>query len=71
MEPVPECTHCWHGTGIFYATLPPIYPERCCHCGEKRERTAVMPTTEGHGPYHPKPWIHPLYGQGKVGKGGD
>ena len=48
-----EHTRCWHGTGVALESMPPQYPEVCCHCGEERVVRPQSPTTAGHGPFLP------------------
>jgi hypothetical protein len=48
-----HCAHCWHGTGMAYATYPPQYPEYCCQCGVNRVRkTQLYNDSPSHGPYY-------------------
>lgn len=43
--------HCWHFAGAA-SGQPPVMPEVCCWCGERRERNLDIPCFHyGHGPY--------------------
>jgi hypothetical protein len=46
--------HCWHGCdGTVLDVSPPVYPVRCCNCGERGGMTKTLDTfpVEGHGPF--------------------
>jgi hypothetical protein len=47
--------HCWHSLNIALTVVPPIFPEKCCWCGERREiRMAdVLELLPKHGQHKP------------------
>ena len=52
--------HCWHGVeGIVLDCNPPIYPERCCHCGVAGQWQCTLESLpiHGHGAYTSSPRI--------------
>ena len=50
-----EHPHCWHSTGQVLTSLPPKFPQVCCHCDEKRILDTIVFVDTGHGPYLPGP----------------
>jgi hypothetical protein len=55
MTDKPNCNHCWHDTGMILTSYPPQTQERCCYCGEYRNRrVGVFDTDVTHGAYVPK-----------------
>lgn len=43
--------HCWHHSHTLTVD-PPIGVERCCWCGETREKPWEFVTHASHGPFH-------------------
>lgn len=51
-----DCTHCWHvhSTDRYDGVQTvKVLHEKCCHCGEQKDRRLVgkLVQMEGHGPH--------------------
>lgn len=57
--------HCWHPTGKYLMTAPPIIEHVCCHCDMPGRQHQRLFAVSGHGKYAPKEYVkdvvRPLY----------